>query len=71
MEMKMEISESVFKPTVNGDSPAKVEVKNLGVYYNKFRALADINLSVHEKGLPPSSGPRAAASPLCCGPSTV
>ena len=65
MEMKMEISESVFKPTVNGDSPAKVEVKNLGVYYNKFRALADINLSVHEKRITAIIGPSG------CGKSTL
>jgi phosphate transport system ATP-binding protein len=65
MEMKMEISDSVFKPTVNGDSPAKVEVKNLGVYYNKFRALADINLSVHEKRITAIIGPSG------CGKSTL
>ena len=65
MEMKMEISESVFKPTVHGDSPAKVEVKNLGVYYNKFRALADINLSVHEKRITAIIGPSG------CGKSTL
>ena len=65
MEMKMEISESVFKPTVEGDSPAKVDVKDLAVYYGKFRALADINLSVHEKRITAIIGPSG------CGKSTL
>ena len=47
--MKMEISESVFQAAEAGESPAKVEVKNLAVYYGKFRALKDINLTVQEK----------------------
>jgi phosphate transport system ATP-binding protein len=65
MEMKMEISDSVFKPTVNGDNSAKVDVKNLAVYYTKFRALADINLSVHEKRITAIIGPSG------CGKSTL
>ena len=65
MEMKMEISDSVFKPTVNGDSSAKVDVKNLAVYYTKFRALADINLSVPEKRITAIIGPSG------CGKSTL
>jgi phosphate transport system ATP-binding protein len=63
--MKMEISESVFKPTVAGDTPAKVEVKDLEVYYGKFRALADINLSMHEKRITAIIGPSG------CGKSTL
>ncbi len=65
MDMKMEIPESVFKPTVNGDSPAKVEVKGLSVYYGKFRALTDINLSMHEKRITAIIGPSG------CGKSTL
>ena len=65
MEMKMEISESVFKPIVEGDGVAKVDVKNLAVYYAKFRALADINLSVHEKRITAIIGPSG------CGKSTL
>ena len=65
MEMKMEISESVYKPTVEGDGLAKVDVKNLAVYYTKFRALADINLSVHEKRITAIIGPSG------CGKSTL
>jgi len=65
MNMKMEISESVFQPTVEGDSPAKVEVKGLAVYYGKFRALADINLSMHEKRITAIIGPSG------CGKSTL
>jgi phosphate transport system ATP-binding protein len=63
--MKMEISKSVFKPTVEGDSRAKVDIKGLSVYYGKFRALADINLSVHEKRITAIIGPSG------CGKSTL
>jgi phosphate transport system ATP-binding protein len=63
--MKMEISESVFKPVVEGNGPAKVEIRNLEVYYGKFRALADINLSVHEKRITAIIGPSG------CGKSTL
>ena len=65
MEMKMEISESVYKPIVEGDGQAKVDVKNLAVYYSKFRALADINLSVHEQKITAIIGPSG------CGKSTL
>ena len=65
MDMKMEISESVYKPVVEGDGLAKVDVKNLAVYYAKFRALADINLSVHEKKITAIIGPSG------CGKSTL
>jgi phosphate transport system ATP-binding protein len=65
MEMKMEISESVFKPTVEGEGVAKVNIKYLAVYYGKFRALADINLSVHEKRITAIIGPSG------CGKSTL
>ena len=65
MDMKMEISESVFKPTIAGDGLAKVYVKNLAVYYSKFRALADINLSVQEKRITAIIGPSG------CGKSTL
>ena len=65
MDMKMEIAGSVFKTTVEEISPAKVEVKNLAVYYSKFRALADINLSVHEKRITAIIGPSG------CGKSTL
>jgi len=65
MDMKMEISESVFKPTVEGGSPAKVEVTDLAVFYGKFRALANINLSVHEKRITAIIGPSG------CGKSTL
>jgi phosphate transport system ATP-binding protein len=63
--MKMEIAESVFKSFVDGDSPSKVNVKDLAVYYGKFRALVDINLSVHEKKITAIIGPSG------CGKSTL
>jgi phosphate transport system ATP-binding protein len=65
MDMKMEIAGSVFKTTAEKDSPAKLEIKNLAVYYSKFRALADINLSVHEKRITAIIGPSG------CGKSTL
>jgi phosphate transport system ATP-binding protein len=65
MEMKMEISESVFKPVVEGAEVAKVNIKDLAVFYGKFRALADINLSVHEKRITAIIGPSG------CGKSTL
>jgi phosphate transport system ATP-binding protein len=65
MDMKMEIAGSVFKTNAQEDSPAKVEIKNLAVYYAKFRALADINLSVHEKRITAIIGPSG------CGKSTL
>jgi len=70
MAMKMEISKSVFKPTVEGDNRTKVDIKGLSVYYGKFRALADINLSVHEKRITAIIGPRDAENPPCCVHST-
>jgi len=63
--MKMEISESVFQAAEAGESPAKVEVKNLAVYYGKFRALKDINLTVHENQITAIIGPSG------CGKSTL
>jgi phosphate transport system ATP-binding protein len=65
MEMKMEISESVFKSTVNGNSPSKVDVRDLVVYYSKFRALNNINLSIHENRITAIIGPSG------CGKSTL
>jgi len=65
MDMKMEIAGSVFKTNAQEDSLAKVEIKNLAVYYAKFRALADINLSVHEKRITAIIGPSG------CGKSTL
>jgi phosphate transport system ATP-binding protein len=65
MQMNMEISESVFKPAVEEQSRFKVEIKNLAVYYGKFRALKDINLGVHEKRITAIIGPSG------CGKSTL
>jgi len=65
MDRKMEISESVFKPVVEGDGIAKMNVQDLNVYYGKFRALAGINLSVHEKRITAIIGPSG------CGKSTL
>ena len=65
MDMKMEISDTVFKPVVEGDSPAKVDVRDLIVHYGKFRALADICLSIHDKRITAIIGPSG------CGKSTL
>jgi phosphate transport system ATP-binding protein len=63
--MKMEITQSVFQASIDGDMPTKVEVKNLAVHYGKFRALADIDLSVYEKRITAIIGPSG------CGKSTL
>jgi phosphate transport system ATP-binding protein len=63
--MKMEISEPVFKPAAGRVVSAKVEVKNLAVYYGKFRALNGINLAVQEKKITAIIGPSG------CGKSTL
>ncbi len=65
MDMKLEIAGSVFQPSVEGNSPAKMNVIDLAVYYGKFRALADINLSVHDKRITAIIGPSG------CGKSTL
>jgi phosphate transport system ATP-binding protein len=65
MDMKMEISESVYKPSIEDDGCTKLEAKNLAVYYSKFRALADINLSLCEKRITAIIGPSG------CGKSTL
>ena len=60
--MKME---TVFQPAVTEESPAKVEVKNLAVYYGKFRALKEINLIAYENRITAIIGPSG------CGKSTL
>jgi len=60
--MKME---AVFELSLTEIAPAKVEVKGLAVYYGKFRALNEINLSVQEKRITAIIGPSG------CGKSTL
>jgi phosphate transport system ATP-binding protein len=60
--MKME---TVFQPSVVGETLPKVEVKNLVVYYGKFRALKDINLTIKDKKITAIIGPSG------CGKSTL
>ena len=62
--MTMEIVGSVFQTTTY-ETPTKVEVKNLAVYYGKFRALKEINLTVREKKITAIIGPSG------CGKSTL
>ena len=61
METKIDASKSVAQ----GIPANKVDVKNLSVYYGKFRALADINLSVQENKITAIIGPSG------CGKSTL
>ncbi len=63
--MKMEIAESVFQTTAYVETPAKVEVRDLAVYYGKFRALKEINLTVKDKKITAIIGPSG------CGKSTL
>ena len=62
MTMRMAITEKQ-EPAEN--AAVKIEIKNLAVYYAKFRALADINLSVQEKKITAIIGPSG------CGKSTL
>jgi phosphate transport system ATP-binding protein len=57
--------ETVFQPAGTKETPTKVEVKNLAVYYGKFRALNEINLTVREKRITAIIGPSG------CGKSTL
>ncbi len=54
-----------IKHETNDNAPIKVDVKNLEVYYGKFRALAGINLAVREKQITAIIGPSG------CGKSTL
>ena len=54
-----------FEHKSNSDAPVKVDVKNLPVFYGKFRALTEINLSVHENKITAIIGPSG------CGKSTL
>ena len=51
--------------TINGVISTKVDVRNMAVYYGKFRALKDINLSIREKQITAIIGPSG------CGKSTL
>ncbi len=63
--MKMEIAESVFQGADTVESPAKMVVKDLAVFYGKFRALKGVNLSI------PSRMITAIIGPSGCGKSTL
>jgi phosphate transport system ATP-binding protein len=63
--MNMEIAESVFRTTVAGEDTAKVIVKDVSVYYGKFRALKDVCLSVSTRKITAIIGPSG------CGKSTL
>jgi ABC-type transport system involved in cytochrome bd biosynthesis fused ATPase/permease subunit len=62
--MTMQLMTSERHETGEG-TPVKIEIKNLAVYYAKFRALADITLSVREKKITAIIGPSG------CGKSTL
>jgi phosphate transport system ATP-binding protein len=62
METKIAVSNNVIETAV---APNKVEVKNLSVFYGKFRALADINVTVQENKITAIIGPSG------CGKSTL
>jgi phosphate transport system ATP-binding protein len=63
--MKMEIADSIFQKTASEETPAKVVIKDLAVNYGKFRALADIQLSVQTRKITAIIGPSG------CGKSTL
>lgn len=54
-----------YRHNTNSNSPIKIDTVKLSVYYGKFRALAEINLQVHEKYITAIIGPSG------CGKSTL
>ncbi len=62
--MTMQVMTPV-KHETNGNAPVKMEIKNLEVYYGKFRALRGIELAVREKQITAIIGPSG------CGKSTL
>ena len=54
-----------YQHHTNDNSPINIDIVNLSVYYGKFRALAEINLQVHEKQITAIIGPSG------CGKSTL
>ncbi len=62
--MTMQVMTQI-KHETDSNAPIKMEVKNLEVYYGKFRALAEINLQVREKQITAIIGPSG------CGKSTL
>jgi len=63
--MNMTIAIKPTELTIAECGEKKVEVKNLSVYYGKFRALAEINLEIFEKKITAIIGPSG------CGKSTL
>jgi phosphate transport system ATP-binding protein len=61
----MEIAESVFLMAAAVESPAKMIVRDLAVFYGKFRALNGVNLSI------PTRMITAIIGPSGCGKSTL
>ncbi|HUI88031.1 MAG TPA: phosphate ABC transporter ATP-binding protein PstB [Anaerolineales bacterium] len=62
METKIAVSKNV---TESAESRNKMEIKNLSVFYRKFRALAEINIAVHPNRITAIIGPSG------CGKSTL
>ena len=62
MDMKLQTNHAHL---TNGDAPVKVDVKNLSMYYGKFRALSNIDLVIREKQITAIIGPSG------CGKSTL
>ena len=49
-------------------SKNKMEIKNLSVFYGKFRAVTEINMDIQENKITAIIGPPAVENPLCCVP---
>ncbi len=62
METKITLAKNTAQ---DASSISKVDVKNLSVFYGKFRALAEINVSVHANRITAIIGPSG------CGKSTL
>jgi phosphate transport system ATP-binding protein len=62
METKIAVT---TKPTQNTGTAHKMEIKNLSVFYGKFRALAEINIAIQANKITAIIGPSG------CGKSTL
>jgi phosphate transport system ATP-binding protein len=54
-----------IKEQTDKDAPVKMNIKDMSVYYGKFRAISEINLAIHEKQITAIIGPSG------CGKSTL
>ena len=60
VQMNVQAALQQAKENVTLDTPEKMEIKKLSVYYGRFQALKDIDLCIHEKQITAIIGPSGA-----------